>query len=103
MTSASTRAPRLLALAALACLAGGALEQQPGGYPAKPIQLIAQQPPGCCARAPPARLANPASTLSARVRGARKEAEVMVCLLVVLGVGRAPGVQPDAPRAQRGI
>jgi len=46
MTSASTRAPRLLALAALACLAGGALAQQPGGYPAKPIQLIAQQPPG---------------------------------------------------------
>ncbi|MFP5446263.1 MAG: Bug family tripartite tricarboxylate transporter substrate binding protein, partial [Betaproteobacteria bacterium] len=46
MTSASTRAPRLLALAALACLAGGALAQQPGGYPTKPIQLIAQQPPG---------------------------------------------------------
>lgn len=46
MTSASMRAPRLLALAALACLAGGALAQQPGGYPTKPIQLIAQQPPG---------------------------------------------------------
>src|SRR3989344_3564344 len=46
MNSASTRAPRLLALAALACLAGGALAQQQGGYPTKPIQLIAQQPPG---------------------------------------------------------
>ena len=46
MTSASTRAPRLLALAALACAAGSALAQQSAAYPAKPIQLIAQQPPG---------------------------------------------------------
>ena len=49
MTSASLRAPRTVALsvlAGLASLAGGALAQQPGGYPAKPIQLIAQQPPG---------------------------------------------------------
>ena len=46
MTSAFTRVPRTVALAALACLAGGALAQQPAAYPAKPIQLIAQQPPG---------------------------------------------------------
>ncbi len=46
MTSATTRAPRLLALAALTCAAGSALAQQPAAYPTKPIQLIAQQPPG---------------------------------------------------------
>ena len=46
MTSAFTRVPRTVALAALACLAGGAQAQQPAAYPAKPIQLIAQQPPG---------------------------------------------------------
>jgi tripartite-type tricarboxylate transporter receptor subunit TctC len=39
------RAARLPLLGAFALLAGAALAQ-PGAYPAKPIQLIAQQPPG---------------------------------------------------------
>ncbi|RMA59859.1 tripartite-type tricarboxylate transporter receptor subunit TctC [Acidovorax sp. 100] len=46
MTSAFTRVPSMVALAALACLAGRAQAQQPAAYPVKPIQLIAQQPPG---------------------------------------------------------
>ncbi|MBX9831602.1 MAG: tripartite tricarboxylate transporter substrate binding protein, partial [Burkholderiaceae bacterium] len=49
MTFAFSRARRMVALgrlAALACVAGSALAQQPAAYPTKPIQLIAQQPPG---------------------------------------------------------